>query len=75
MSAPRTAAALLLLLGACGSLDNDPLTRGVVMRLAGAMGLQVEEGFYTLYDVYNADEAFLTGTAAEGGQGAARVHR
>jgi branched-chain amino acid aminotransferase len=27
----------------------------------------VEEGFYTLYDVYNADEAFLTGTAAEVG--------
>ena len=31
------------------------------------MGLEVEEGFYTLYDVYNADEAFLTGTAAEVG--------
>ena len=31
------------------------------------MGMQVEEGFYTLHDVYNADEAFLTGTAAEVG--------
>ena len=31
------------------------------MRLAAELGLAVEEGFYTLYDVYNADEAFLTG--------------
>lgn len=43
------------------------ITRAVVMRLARQMGLEVEEGFYTLYDVYNADEAFLTGTAAEVG--------
>lgn len=43
------------------------VTRAVVMRLAAEMGLDVEEGFYTLYDVYNADEAFLTGTAAEVG--------
>ena len=37
------------------------------MRLAREMGMEVEEGFYTLYDVYTADEAFLTGTAAEVG--------
>lgn len=43
------------------------VTRAVVMRLARSMGLEVEEGFYTLYDVYNAGEAFLTGTAAEVG--------
>jgi branched-chain amino acid aminotransferase len=43
------------------------ITRAVVLRLGAAMGMQVEEGFYTLYDVYNADEAFLTGTAAEVG--------
>ena len=43
------------------------ITRAVVMRLAAGMGMDVEEGFYTLYDVYNADEAFLTGTAAEVG--------
>ena len=49
-------------LGALGGI-----TRAVVMRLAAGMGLEVEEGFYTLYDVYNADEAFLTGTAAEVG--------
>jgi len=43
------------------------ITRAVVMRLAAAMGMEVQEGFYTLFDVYNADEAFLTGTAAEVG--------
>lgn len=50
---------------ALGALPG--VTRAVVMRLAAGMGLEVEEGFYTLYDVYNADEAFLTGTAAEVG--------
>lgn len=49
-------------LGALGGV-----TRAVVMRLAAVMGMEVEEGFYTLYDVYTADEAFLTGTAAEVG--------
>jgi branched-chain amino acid aminotransferase len=50
---------------ALGALKG--ITRGVVMRLAAFIGLEVEEGFYTLYDVYTADEAFLTGTAAEVG--------
>jgi branched-chain amino acid aminotransferase len=50
---------------ALGALKG--ITRGVVMRLASFVGLDVEEGFYTLYDVYTADEAFLTGTAAEVG--------
>jgi branched-chain amino acid aminotransferase len=50
---------------ALGALPG--ITRAVAMRLAADMGLEVEEGFYTLYDVYNADEAFLTGTAAEVG--------
>jgi branched-chain amino acid aminotransferase len=50
---------------ALGALPG--ITRGVVMKLAAGMGMSVEEGFYTLYDVYNADEAFLTGTAAEVG--------
>mgnify|MGYP001125083241 CR=1 FL=1 len=50
---------------ALGALEG--ITRAVAMRLAAEMGLKVEEGFYTLHDVYNADEAFLTGTAAEVG--------
>ncbi len=49
-------------LGALGGI-----TRAVVMKLAAGMGMEVEEGFYTLFDVYSADEAFLTGTAAEVG--------
>jgi branched-chain amino acid aminotransferase len=48
-----------------GALEG--ITRAVVMRLATEMGMEVEEGFYTLHDVYNADETFLTGTAAEVG--------
>lgn len=50
---------------ATGALGG--ITRATVMRVAASMGLEVEEGFYTLYDVYNADEAFLTGTGAEVG--------
>ncbi|OFW58874.1 MAG: branched-chain-amino-acid transaminase [Actinobacteria bacterium RBG_16_64_13] len=50
---------------ALGALPG--ITRAVVMRLAAGVGMELEEGFYTLYDVYNADEAFLTGTAAEVG--------
>ena len=50
---------------ALGALPG--ITRAVVMRLAAEMGMEVEEGGYTLHDVYNADEAFLTGTAAEVG--------
>ncbi len=41
------------------------ITRAVVMELAHEMGLTCSETVTTLYDVYNADEAFLTGTAAE----------
>lgn len=43
----------------------EGITRGVVMQLAGTSGIGVEERNLTLYDVYTADEAFLTGTAAE----------
>jgi branched-chain amino acid aminotransferase len=50
---------------ALGALPG--ITRAVVMRIAASIGLEVEEGFYTLHEVYNADEAFLTGTAAEVG--------
>lgn len=41
------------------------ITRGVVMKLAAEMGLEVVETALTRYDVYTADECFLTGTAAE----------
>jgi branched-chain amino acid aminotransferase len=41
------------------------ITRQVVMSLAKSAGYEVLETNITLFDVYNADEAFLTGTAAE----------
>ncbi|MEA2552634.1 MAG: branched-chain amino acid aminotransferase [Fimbriimonadaceae bacterium] len=41
------------------------ITRDTVIMLAREKGYTVEEGFLTPYDVHAADEAFLTGTAAE----------
>ncbi len=41
------------------------ITRGTVMDLARADGMQVSEPNLTRYDVFNADECFLTGTGAE----------
>jgi branched-chain amino acid aminotransferase len=41
------------------------VTRDTVMKLAVEAGYQVEERVLTLHDVYVADEAFCTGTAAE----------
>ena len=41
------------------------ITRGVVMDLGRELGLQVSEPNLTRYDLFNADECFLTGTGAE----------
>jgi branched-chain amino acid aminotransferase len=41
------------------------ITRGTVMELAETAGLKVSEPNLTRYDVFNADECFLTGTGAE----------
>lgn len=41
------------------------ITREVVMRLGREEGLEVCERMMTRYDLYTADEVFLTGTAAE----------
>ena len=41
------------------------ITRQVVMELAVASGLKVSEPNLTRYDLFNADECFLTGTGAE----------
>ena len=41
------------------------LTRGVVIELAREDGLTVAEPNLTRYDLFNADECFLTGTGAE----------
>jgi branched-chain amino acid aminotransferase len=41
------------------------ITRGTVMELAEQSGIKVAEPNLTRYDLFNADECFLTGTGAE----------
>lgn len=43
----------------------EGITRQTVMDLLGEMGVKIIEGTYTRFDLYTADECFLTGTAAE----------
>ena len=48
------------------SSTNLPgVTRETVLELAPQLGMKPEERLFALYDVWAADEAFLTGTAAE----------
>jgi branched-chain amino acid aminotransferase len=47
----------------CGALEG--LTRKKVMEIAEAAGYTVRESVMARYDLYVADEVFLTGTAAE----------
>jgi branched-chain amino acid aminotransferase len=47
----------------CGILRG--ITRDTVIALAREAGYEVEEAFLTPFDLFGADEAFLTGTAAE----------
>lgn len=46
-----------------GSLDG--ITREVIFELCEKEGLSIEDKTLTRYDIYTADECFLTGTAAE----------
>ena len=43
----------------------EGITRNSVMDIAREKGILVEEKLFTMFDVYTADEVFLTGTAAE----------
>ncbi len=43
----------------------EGITRNTVMELAREMGVPVEEKVLTRYELYSAEECFLTGTAAE----------
>ncbi len=47
----------------CGLLDG--ITRSIVIRLAGELNMHVEEGRYTVDQLYRADECFLTNTSME----------
>lgn len=47
----------------CGALEG--ITRDKVMMLACKQGLEVVEQVMTRYEIWTADEVFLTGTAAE----------
>ncbi len=46
-----------------GALEG--ITRAVVAELAPTLGLAYEERLFTPFDLFTADEVFLTGTAAE----------
>lgn len=48
---------------AAGALAG--VTRAVVFELARELGIDIHEENLTRYDIYTADECFLTGTAAE----------
>lgn len=41
------------------------ITRGAIFDVAKTIGVPIREDNLTRYDIWNADEAFLTGTAAE----------
>ncbi len=47
----------------CGILEG--VTRNTIMSLAHQNGITIREGNMTLFDMYTADEIFLTGTGAE----------
>ncbi|MCK4436992.1 aminotransferase class IV, partial [bacterium] len=46
-----------------GALEG--ITRNVVIGLSKKLGIEVAEEIFSRHDVYNAEECFLTGTAAE----------
>ena len=48
---------------AAGALQG--VTRDSVLEVAHTLGLGTTEGFFTRYDLYTADECFMTGTGAE----------
>lgn len=43
----------------------EGITRNTIIELAKKRGISVEEGNYTTFDLYRADEVFITGSGAE----------
>lgn len=54
-----------LLTPPCSDGALDGITRAVVLQLAAAAGYTAQEAHLGTYDLYTADECFLTGTGAE----------
>jgi len=48
---------------AAGALQG--VTRDSVLEVAHTLGISATEGFFTRYDLYTAEECFMTGTGAE----------
>ncbi len=49
----------------CAGSNLEGITRGTVLDAAERLGLPAEEAPLTQYDMYTADECFITGTGAE----------
>src|SRR5437660_11341419 len=47
------------------STNLPGVTRETVLELAPSLHLEAKEQFFTLYDMWAADQAFITGSAAE----------
>lgn len=47
----------------CGILAG--ITRAIVIEIANAVGIETQEGYFTLDDVFNAEEVFLTSSTRE----------
>ena len=43
----------------------EGITRNEIIKLATKLGMEVKETVFTRHDIFNSDECFLTGTAAE----------
>lgn len=41
------------------------ITRASIMEIAHRKGYEVREGYYTVFDIYTADEVWMTGTGAD----------
>ena len=54
-----------LLTPPCSAGALDGITRGVAIELAAKMKIKARQDLFTPYDIYTAEEVFLTGTAAE----------
>jgi branched-chain amino acid aminotransferase len=55
----------VLMAPSCSDSNLEGITRGTVIDLASSLGIRCREARMTHYDLYTADECFITGTGAE----------